>query len=166
MDGRNLAPPKTPWKDDSPLYYQQIMISTMVAKWCERIWSIHSISSPKVPSIGIMFFFFHQGSLPGWVIPSTLKPPGLTTNLKSKSPRPRGALQAHLLLLGTTGRGQCRASASACSAVPPTNRRELTHVRGPFKGKMEPKPGPPESNVRFWVLIDELVEGIIRGKPL
>ena len=41
MDGRNPAPPKKPWNDDSPVNANEQWFAT-VSKWC-RISSIHSI---------------------------------------------------------------------------------------------------------------------------
>ena len=35
VGGRNPAPPKKPWKDDSPRKYKQVLVSTMDSKWCE-----------------------------------------------------------------------------------------------------------------------------------
>ena len=42
VDGRNPAPPKTPWNDDSPVNANEQWFAT-VSKWC-RISSIHSMS--------------------------------------------------------------------------------------------------------------------------
>ena len=46
MDGRNPAPPKKPWNDDSPLKNPNDKWLPMVSKWC-RISSIHSRGGPN-----------------------------------------------------------------------------------------------------------------------
>ena len=44
VDGRNPAPPKTPWNDDSLVNTNKQWLP-MVSKWC-RILSIHSMGAP------------------------------------------------------------------------------------------------------------------------
>ena len=43
VDGRNPAPPKKPWNDDSPVNTNKQWFP-MVSKWC-RVFSIHSITT-------------------------------------------------------------------------------------------------------------------------
>ena len=51
MDGRNPAPPKDPWNDDSLVDANQQWFA-MVSKWC-RILSIHSMNqSSKLVAVG------------------------------------------------------------------------------------------------------------------
>ena len=53
VDGRNPAPPKKPWNDDSPVNTNTQWFP-MVSKWC-RISSIHSRFPPGFPQTAIDF---------------------------------------------------------------------------------------------------------------
>ena len=66
MDGRNPAPPKRPWRDDSPVNTNKQWFP-MVSKW-GRILSIHSTSFlaggwKGAKEAGVSKFAFKQGAL-------------------------------------------------------------------------------------------------------